>query len=149
MLFIGLLSVLAAKAGARRVCCVVKDSNCAAIARSNIRFLKLDEIIDVLELDLISTFTLPSYCVFDTIMIDWRNNAYVTKSNICEIIHARTYFLRADGAGYIFPHEVYTNMCLLNSSNLINANNNKMKSDENRKNEVNNKVLKCALLLYM
>ena len=113
---IGLLSVFAANAGARKVCCIIRDAATASIARNNIRLLNLEGVITVHEMDIISTYTMNSYCVFDTVMIDWRDKSMISKANMCDIVHACTYFLRADGMGCIIPCEVHLNMCVIHDA---------------------------------
>ena len=101
--------MLAAYAGARKVYCIEQD----AIAESTEQMIHengLDNIITVIRDDIMNIRTLPCVVV-DIILVDWRHNSFVSESKLRSIIHARTYLLRQDGYGYIFPDSIDINIC--------------------------------------
>ena len=114
---VGTLSILAACAGARKVYYVESD----AIASSTEKIIHengLDNIITVLRDDIMNIRTLPCVVV-DIILVDWRHNSFVSESKLRSIIHARTYLLRQDGYGYIFPDAIDINICALGNNECV------------------------------
>ena len=105
----GVLAMLAANAGARVVYCVENSHLCAATEQI-IHENGLDNVITVIKDDIMNIRTLPCVVV-DIILVDWRHNSFVSESKLRSIIHARTYLLRQDGYGYIFPDSIDINIC--------------------------------------
>ena len=117
MYVIGMLSMLAAYAGARKVYCIEKSS-IALTTEKIIQENGLDNIITVIRDDIMNIRTLPCVVV-DIILVDWRHNSFVSESKLRSIIHARTYLLRQDGYGYIFPDAIDINICALGNNECV------------------------------
>ena len=111
-----MLSMLAAYAGARKVYYVEQDIPIANRTERMIQVNQLNNIITVLRDDVMNIRTLPCVVV-DIILVDWRHNSFVSESKLRSIIHARTYLLRQDGYGYIFPDAIDINICALANNN--------------------------------
>ena len=112
---LGCLAMLAARACARSVFSIENN----ALTNATIQLIhenRLDNIVTVIRDDIMNIRTLPCVVV-DIILVDWRHNSFVSESKLRSIIHARTYLLRQDGYGYIFPDAIDINICALAKTN--------------------------------
>ena len=106
---IGLLSMFAARAGARKVY-AVESSNIAMYTQQAVIDNNLGNVITVIHDDICNLRVLPCIVV-DIIIFDWRGKSVLNKQMLKSIMHARDMFLRTDGFGIILPDTLKVYLC--------------------------------------
>ena len=106
---VGLMSLLAAEAGAKQVF-AIECSTMAHHTKQIVHDNNYDDIITVIRADFESLRVLPCKTV-DIILCDWRGRSPLKDAHFKHILHARDLFLIKDGSGRIFPECLNLNIC--------------------------------------